>query len=190
MEAGAPLRARAGAEPGALGWRSFSGFRPSRNLLHGHDWILPYTGLVLAPVMLFPPRCFLSVFSYVLASPGSGRGQGRCGGPAAFLLGTVGLFFFSSAVGSCSDPRTGWKSPFGAQEPEEASLPLLFWYLFCCHFRSHSCSENIVADTQQDDLLAVIHRESSQTGFFPLMINLHVKFETQRNCHSLSCLML
>ena len=161
-----------------------------KSVLHGHDWILPYTGLVLAPVMLFPPRCFLSVFSYVLASPGSGRGQGRCGGPAAFLLGTVGLFFFSSAVGSCSDPLTGWKSPFGAQEPEEASLPLLFWYLFCCHFRSHSCSENIVADTQQDDLLAVIHRESSQTGFFPLMINLHVKFETQRNCHSLSCLML
>lgn len=64
----------------------------------------------------------------------------------------------------------GLEKPIWGPEARRSLLPLLFWYLFCCHFRSHSCSENIVADTQQDDLLAVIHRESSQTGFFPLMI--------------------
>lgn len=53
--------------------------------------LLPYTGLVLAPVILFSPRSFLARSLYVLASPGSRGGQGRCGGPAAFFLGAVGF---------------------------------------------------------------------------------------------------
>lgn len=78
--------------------------------------------------------------------------------------------------------------PICGQEAKRRLLPLLFWCLCCCHFRSHSCSENIVADTQQDDLLAVIHGESSQTGFFlPLMVNLDVKFETQHKLSQIDC---
>lgn len=107
---------------------------------------------------------------------------------------------------ACSlSPRSGRVCSFSplrlalAQMPEWAGeahlgprslLLLLFWCLCCCHFRSHSCSENIVADTQQDDLLAVIHGESSQTGFFPPRNKLICKVRDNRNCHKLKCLML
>lgn len=141
---------------------------------------LPYIGLVLAPVMLFSPHCFLRPVSFMfLLSPDSRGGQRRCGGPAAFL-GAVG-FVLSLLCGwlllRCPN---GLEKPIWGREARRSLLPLLFWCFSCCHFRSHSCSENIVADTQQDDLLAVIHGESSQTGFFPpLMINLCIKLETQ-----------
>lgn len=165
------------------GDRASSVSTPSRNLCFTVTaGFLPYTGLVWALVMLcFFSTLFLNPFLfYVLASPGSRGGQGRCGGPAAFLLGAVG-FVLSLLCGwlllRCSN---GLEKPIWGREARTSLLPLLFWCFFCCHFRSHSRSENIVADTQQDDLLAVIHGESSQTGFFPLMINLYIKFETQQ----------
>lgn len=74
-----------------------------------------------------------------------------------------GLFFLCSAVGSCSVARIDWESPFGAEKPEEGSCPFYFG-AFAAATSGHIASENIVADTQQDDLLAVIHGESSQTG--------------------------
>ena len=110
-------------------------------------------------------------------------GHGRCGGPATFLGGAVG-FVLSLLCGwlllRCPN---GLGKPIWGRETRRSLLPLLFWCLCCCHLRSHSCSENIVADTQQDDLLAVIHGESSQAGFFfsfLAVINLYVKFETQQ----------
>lgn len=101
LEAGAPLRARAGAAPESLGGD------PSRApdlpqicaLLSRLDFARRWSSFGPCHAV-FSPRPFF----YVLASPGSLRGQERCGGPAAFLLDAVGLFFISSAVGSCSDP--------------------------------------------------------------------------------------
>lgn len=95
-------------------------------VLHRHSWILPYAGLLLAPVML----CFLHAVSqahplYVLAYPGSRVGQGRCGGPATFLR-ALGLFFLCCAAGFGAHVGTGWKSPLGAEKPGEASCPFYF----------------------------------------------------------------
>lgn len=91
-----------------------------------------------------------------------------CGGPAACALEAAGFALsLSFAVGFCSDTRMRWKKPIWGREARRSLLLLLFWCLSCCHFRSHSCRENIVADTQQDDLLAVIHGEAGQTGFLP-----------------------
>lgn len=140
-------------EPGMeslLGLQTFP-----QSVLLGHCWILPYTRLVLALVMLLSPRCFLSPSSLCACLPGLPGGPG----PSAFLRGAVG-FVLSLLCGwlllRCPN---GVEKLFWGRETRRNLLPLLFWCLSCCHFRSHSCSENIVADTQQDDLLAVIHRE-------------------------------
>lgn len=98
-------------------------------------------------------------------TPGSPAEQRRCGGPTAFILRAWGWVFLGSAVGWCSVGGKGWGSGIGAEEPAESSCPCYFGgSARSCHFRSHSCTENIVADTQQDDLLAVIHGEASQAG--------------------------
>lgn len=114
---------------------------------------------------------------------GSLGGRGRCGGPTAFILRAWGWVFLGSAVGWCSVEGEGWGSRIGAEEAAESSCPCYFGGSACsCHFRSHSCTENTVADTQQDDLLAVIHGEASQAGcccccFYTLVINLTCRVE-------------
>lgn len=181
-EAGGPMRARAGPVPGApvgrwilLGLQTFL-----KSVLHGHRGIFALHRASFGPCHAVFSTLFLTPgLFYVLAFP---RLPGRA----------------TKVWWACSFSRSCWICSFSplrlalAQMPEWAGkahlgprsqrslLPLLFWCFSCCHFRSHSCSENIVADTQQDDLLAVIHGESSQTGFFPpLMINLCIKLETQ-----------
>lgn len=79
-------------------------------------------------------------------------------------------------------PEWAGKAHLGPRNQEKPPAPSILVPLLL-PLRSHSCSENIVADTQQDDLLAVIHGESSQAGFFFFslaVINLYVKFETQQ----------
>ena len=72
-------------EPGLeslLGLQTFP-----QSVLLGHCWILPYTRLVLALVMLLSPRCFLSPSSLCACLPGLPGGPG----PAALLRGAVGF---------------------------------------------------------------------------------------------------
>lgn len=60
-----------------------------KSVLYGHGWILPYTGLVLAPVML----CFLHARSFMFLLPRA-PGEGK--------EGVVGLQSFSSVLWVCS----------------------------------------------------------------------------------------
>lgn len=87
------------------------------------------------------------VLFYDLAFPCSREGMEGVVGLQPSSAELLGLFFLSSAVGSCSDARMGWGKPIWGREARRSLLPLLFWCLCCCHLRSHSCSENIVADT-------------------------------------------
>lgn len=115
---------------------------------------------------VFSPRCFSSSSSLCSCFPGL-PGRARKVWWACNLSQSTG-FVLSLLCGrlwlTC---RNGLEKPSWGREARRSLLPLLFWSLCRCHLRSHSCSENIAADTQQDDLLAVIHGESSQTGFFP-----------------------
>lgn len=66
------------------------------------------------------------VLFYDLAFPCSREGMEGVVGLQPFSAELLGLFFLSSAVGSCSDARMGWESPFGAEKPGEASCPFYF----------------------------------------------------------------
>lgn len=61
-----------------------------------------------------------------LLPPAPGEGKEGGVGLQPFSSELLGLFFLSSAVGSCSDARMGWKSPFGAEKPGKASCPFYF----------------------------------------------------------------
>lgn len=66
------------------------------------------------------------VLFYDLAFPCSREGMEGVVGLQPSSAELLGLFFLSSAVGSCSDARMGWESPFGAEKPGEASCPFYF----------------------------------------------------------------
>lgn len=152
------------------------------SVLHGPRWASARHGARFGPCHTGSSRCFLlSPFPFCSCFPGlPGRAGEVCGGPAACSLGAVGFVLSLLCGWLLLGYQNGLEKPVWGREARRSLLLLLFWCLSCCHFRSHSCSENIVAGTQQDDLLAVIHGEASQTGFLPpLMIKL-IKFKTQQ----------
>lgn len=91
-------------------------------------------------------QCPQSPSSCVL-TPGSPGGQGRCGGPKAFILRAWGWVFLGSAVGWCSVGGKGWESEIGAEEPAESSLaPAILVVLHAAATSGH-IAVHIVADT-------------------------------------------
>lgn len=100
-----------------------------KSVLHGHRWIFALHRASFGPCHAVFSTLFLTpVLFYVLAFPRLPGRATKVWWACSFSPRSCwGLFFLSSAVGSCSDARMGWKSPSGAEKPFASSIlvPLL-----------------------------------------------------------------
>lgn len=77
-----------------------------------------------------PPSC--------VRTPGSPGGQGRCGGPTAFILRTWGWVFLGSAVGWCSVGGKAWDSgDWGPRSQQKALAPAILVVLHAAATSGH-----------------------------------------------------